>query len=182
MALQDFILAGSYSVVENIFHNNQTKDLSFDLKIYSDSSKSSPISSMSYQISALNNSKNYAEVIAIDQTDPTLVGGSEGDKWLVAAGAVGEWASHDGQVALKGDGDWFFIDMRISAKIKNIADGLYYARTIGGWVLISSSSVNEYVWDAFFETAVMDAINSNIVKQSYEWLKTKPEFSGVIDV
>lgn len=48
-------------------------------------------------------------VIAYDVTDPSTLTPSEGERYLVPGGAIGEWAGHDDEIAEFRNGSWAFI-------------------------------------------------------------------------
>ncbi|MDN3647075.1 DUF2793 domain-containing protein [Pontixanthobacter aestiaquae] len=57
----------------------------------------------------------------------------DGDIWLVASGAIGEWACHDGDLAGRQAGLWKFITPRDGMRIFDSSIG-QFALHSGGWV------------------------------------------------
>lgn len=58
---------------------------------------------------------------------------SDGDTYLVADSATGDWADEDGKIAHHQDGDWMYLTPVTGMLAYNAADGLYYRYTGSAW-------------------------------------------------
>lgn len=64
-----------------------------------------------------------------------------GQCWLVAEGAGGAWAGHDGELAFRSVGGWRFVAPRHGMRIARRIDGAWLLRDGGGWVSPPSIAV-----------------------------------------
>lgn len=68
---------------------------------------------------------------------------AEGDRYIVATGASGEWAGESGNIAAWQDGVWRFYEPQIGWRVFVRDEGALYVRTAEGWsALISRAWVN----------------------------------------
>src|SRR5688572_27715554 len=63
---------------------------------------------------------------------------AQGDRYLVAAGASGDWAGHAGDVAFFQDGVWRFASPRAGWRLWSLADQALYAFDGTAWRNLSS--------------------------------------------
>lgn len=75
----------------------------------------------------------HLAVASMDLTDPPPTP-SLGTAWIVASGATGTWAGHDGQIATFGAGGWRIVTPRNGclAWVEDL--GIFAIRQGGGWV------------------------------------------------
>lgn len=83
--------------------------------------------------------------MAVLDKDLTAPPGSpaDGDAYIVAAGASGEWAGWDGDVALRTDGAWLRLVARVGWRAWVADEGAVYVRLAAGWV----ATVRSAAWD-----------------------------------
>lgn len=76
--------------------------------------------------------------LAVESRDLAAPPGApaEGDCWIVAAGATGEWAGWDGDVAMWVDGAWFRLKARTGWRAWAIDEGQLLVRTAAGWTAL----------------------------------------------
>ncbi|MGQ3355565.1 MAG: DUF2793 domain-containing protein [Phreatobacter sp.] len=60
-------------------------------------------------------------------------GPGEGGRWLVAAGAAGDWAGHAGDIAIREGGAWHFHAPRPGWLAYVVEEDLFVVRTAAGW-------------------------------------------------
>ncbi len=58
---------------------------------------------------------------------------AEGDCWLVAGSASGDWTGYDGQIACRQSGTWLFVQPRPGMRAYNRAQGRDWRYTASGW-------------------------------------------------
>ncbi len=69
------------------------------------------------------------EIVAAPPSAP-----NEGDAWLIADGASGDWADRGGQIALRQTSQWLFATPRDGMRVLNKSTGQDLRRTGGTWV------------------------------------------------
>lgn len=77
-------------------------------------------------------------VLDRDLTAPPA-GPAEGDRYIVAAGAAGAWAGHDGEVAAWQDGAWAFLVPRPGWLAWVADEAAVFYRTDDGWTPLASA-------------------------------------------
>jgi hypothetical protein len=78
-------------------------------------------------------------VLDADLTAPPA-GPSEGERYLVAAGATGVWAGKDGMVAAFADGDWLFVMPRAGWICFVEDESQFRVHTNSGWTTLEGAS------------------------------------------
>ena len=94
---------------------------------------------------ALNALDGLVQLAALDRdlaAPPALP--AEGQRWLVAAGASGDWAGHDNEIAAWQDGAWAFHAPNVGWLAYVVDEGALLAFTGSGWVaaLAALTSLN----------------------------------------
>lgn len=56
----------------------------------------------------------------------------DGQNWLVAVGATGEWAGHDGEIAMRQSGNWLFAAPCAGMRLTNLQTG-QESRYLDAW-------------------------------------------------
>jgi hypothetical protein len=56
----------------------------------------------------------------------------DGESWLVATGATGDWAGEDGKLACREAGNWLFVTLRDGMAVLDRSNG-QQIRFLGGW-------------------------------------------------
>lgn len=79
--------------------------------------------------------------LAVEDKDlsapPTTVAADAGKRWIVGASATGDWAGHNGEIALcTGAGLWRFIPPREGFRAWVIDEAKDYRYTSGAWSII----------------------------------------------
>lgn len=79
--------------------------------------------------------------LAVEDKDlsapPTTVAADAGKRWIVGASATGDWAGHDGEIALCTGADlWRFITPRAGFRAWVIDEAEDYRYTSGAWSVI----------------------------------------------
>jgi len=63
----------------------------------------------------------------------------DGENWVVASGATGDWAGHEGSVACRQSGDWLFVMPRDGMRIFDRSSGQSWLYS-SGWQVPSAIS------------------------------------------
>jgi transposase len=76
----------------------------------------------------------------VDRTTTSPPGSAaDGDAWIVAAGATGEWAGWDGDVAMRSDGAWYRLSAVEGMRAWDQTDGGLIVRAGGAWLPIDEA-------------------------------------------
>lgn len=173
MALLNFLTNGSYSVISNIFYNKQSRFIDLQVDIFSDSSKESLLVSVPYRI---DGKILYGDVNGISNIPPES--SSEGNCWAVTGEATGVWTGYEGFLMIYENESWSSRAVEDGHTVKNENDSKIYIKTSNNWVE-HTSTIDSVTWDTYFSVDAISGSNNNLIKQIYEWLKTRPEFSNV---
>ncbi|MBV1918961.1 MAG: DUF2793 domain-containing protein [Sphingomonadaceae bacterium] len=66
-----------------------------------------------------------------EQTDPPTTP-VEGENWIAATGATGDWAGHDGEIACRQGGNWLFVAPQDGLRVLDRSTG-QERLFLGGW-------------------------------------------------
>lgn len=175
MGFANFMVNGSYAHLADVSYSKQDKQVNALLRVYKDDTQLEELSEINYQFDG------FATLPAAKTKGDTAPPASpaEGDVYIVGSAATGLWAGHDQEVAAWVDGAWVFINGE-DETYRNDADGKAYKGTGSSWVEVSP--FDSVAWAQFFEVADLSVAGNNLLKATYDYLKTRPEFAGVTDV
>lgn len=182
MALGNFITANTYSTIHHIVYDKHTCMCSFVLRVYQNSTKQNVLTEIGYSLDG-----SYLTPEVLDKLSTSPISPSDGDRYLVEAGATGDWAGQDYYQAVwnAGTSSW---DFQVADSIYyNSGDSKYYQCSIYNSELYEVTDYfDKRKWDTWMLVSVIggnDAgTDQNIVRRLYQYLKTRIEFTGVIDV
>jgi hypothetical protein len=175
MALLNYIKNGTYTVI-GVGYSKIGKVLQIDLVTFSDSSKNLVLTKSNKY---LNGSVPKQEIKGFSSSPPQSP--SDLDAWVVGENPTGAWASKTPGKALIwvqdaqmwGDGpstgEWYCS-----------ADGKYYQSNNNTWTE-NPAVFDSRVWDSVFSIENIGGADMNILKCTYNYLKSLPEFSECSD-
>jgi hypothetical protein len=173
MALQDYLISGSYTTIDDIFFSKEKKNVSFACQVWKNSTKSVLIAT---NRKILDMSNTCLEVDrAIEKTDSV-------DWPLNRAYKVGETADEN----LKSNtymyrGELGFSEIDPAQTLCDYEDGHYY-KLVNGVFTKQDYAVDSRTFDSLFLIDHQDQLNVNIMKICYDYVKSLPDFDGASDV
>lgn len=180
MALQDFMVNGSYAFISTVNIDKNSKSVQFTIDVFQDDSKLDLLFSRTFFLSCLTNYRPATSVSKL-QSDGTEV---DGDYYFVPSNATGDWAVHAGkylQYMNQGESLSTIPHESTEGEIIQIPSGQVY-RINGSKMPVLQIAGTMAVWNTFFAFEVSTAANTNLIKQCYEFLKTTPIAVGATDI
>jgi len=80
------------------------------------------------------------DVLSASVSDPSTLTPSDGERWIVGSGAIGDWSGHDGEITTWVTDHWEFHVPQNRGTVKVIDIDNYYYYDISAWVNIGSST------------------------------------------
>jgi hypothetical protein len=103
-----------------------------------------------------------------------------GDSYFVGNNPTGDWISFSGLMVIWSDNSWY---VNIPTKYFYVVnDSAFYKKKGKSYKKVKDSKIfNEDTWNDFFSLEELNKKDNNLIKSTYNFLKTKDEFSGVTD-
>jgi len=181
MALLNFIGPGTYSTVAILNYDYGNKLINIEVKTYTDSTKETHIATNIFHLEPNNSScRKVKEVISAPPESPEV-----GDMYLVVDPDPNSMlANADGAILIYREGlrtafeylseDICICDESTGDKFLTRADG---SRELAP----NYAVIDEDTWDSICGVSAINGDQSDIMKCVYEYLKTLPIFSDVVD-
>jgi len=177
MGFADIIVDGSYSQVRYVVYDKVAKYLAFNLTIYHTSEKLESFAKIDF----LFNMGNRVPSVIAKQNKPP-VDPKDGDWYAVGAIPTGAWSEYKENTLVEWNSEgaiWNIIEDQL---IYLETNGKYYT-PVDGKLTVSHTVTDSRVWDKFFDVSKIGVNNNtDIVKQCYLFLKSRPEYTNAIDV
>jgi len=177
MAFLNYLSSGTYSVVDSFVYDKIGMAVTFQLYIFTDSTKKNLLASKQYQLAAAN---LVVGVQDFEVTEPP-VNAVDGHAYFLGNGCTGVWEGYDHTIAFYENGSWTHRYLGPDEPLYDISEDAYYLNDGTGWSTVPPPSWDVRVWDTWFSSSVVFSDNTNIYKQAYLWLKTQPGFENVQD-
>jgi hypothetical protein len=174
MALTNVIGTGGYTVVNIHEYYKSRRHIGLEVITYTDSTKLMEINRFGMTV---NTYDTVESVIDRDLTSPP-VSPTEGDKYIVGNSASGDWSGLDKKVVCWNGSSWDEL-VRDSVVVEDEDILLEWNGT--AWVK-NEYKISESDWDTNFGISAISADGENIIKKSYAFIKSIPQFAGVVDV
>ena len=179
MAIKDYLAKDTYSVVDSITFSKRGW-LRFDLKIFSDSSKSVELATKTFEISRHILCKGIKGFTSVPPKDAMA-----GEFYVVLKDPkpTGEWEGREGLFAVLNEkGQWCFWGSSGTETLYNIVDDYYFKLNLDTLEPVKIMVYNDIrLWDKWFSSELVFSDSSNIHKQIYSFLKSHAGFENVID-
>lgn len=175
MALTNFMGATSYTIIQRASYSKQERSMSLDVCVYTSAAKTTMVTR--FQIDAFG-AENYgyaviSRVLTAPPGSPT-----QGDAYIVASGATGDWSGLDNKVVVYNGASWdeaaWATEVHVTAESAN----LVWNGT--AWTT-DHHRLSAAQFDAIFGVDQIGGADNNILKTSYNYLKTRAEFAGAVD-
>lgn len=185
MALGNVMKNGSYAQVRNIVYDKSSCVLNFEVSVYYDSTKKEEFANLSFNLQNMDITANT--VIAKQNEPPNSP--NDGDIYLVGPKATGLWLGKKENTLLKfkdtekiyPDVDpekWFDTGLLNLNFLYLESDQKYYKFDTDNSLIELKTVVDSRTWDKYFAANKIGNDNSSdIIKQCYEYLKDRPEFT-----
>lgn len=182
MALANFIQPGTYSVVTISGYDKHNKFVSFNVDVYTDSTKTQLINSIKYILDDFNRA-----VVVKSRTidDPNIIDDpQDNDMYLVPDNAVGDWALRRGDIVFWSDfyGSWQLYTYTEDKHVQiEDEEGVFVKRKNKQWVTVTLPTKST-TWATYFDASLFDQEDYDLLKGIYKFLKNeRPEFAAVVD-
>jgi hypothetical protein len=179
MAFRNFLgMPNNYCVIVVDGYDKHNRSVMFKVRVYEDSTKKTVIAELPYDFSV--RSSEY--LWAIDRLNTPPASPEEGDTYLVGLSPTGAWTDRQNGVATYKNGKWKIVD-HAAGNTLYLADTqeVLVRNKDMGWD-IYDGGYDPDIWDSFFDVGLFDNVNYNLLKAMYVYVKTLPEFQGVIDI
>ena len=178
MALTNY-LGATYCIVDSIQYEKEAKFVRFDLKIYSNSSKTTVLASKNFSI--LMQSTCWG----IKQFGVTQMPGNpvEGDCYILAKTGLHESIPelYAGLKARFENIEWRYWSTQTSELLYDITAAKYVNYNFDTGTTTDAINVNDSrLWDTYLCTALVE--QNGLIAQCYTYLKSLPEFANTVDV
>ena len=174
MAFQDFITNGTYSIIHKVQYDHQNKIINYYITVFTDDSKEEIMATME---KFHDGETVYPSIIAKDiNTPPTNP--EVGDAYIIGQSPTGDWTSYPGFYT-RWYNKWKSIDI-IPNVFYDKKDKKYYKK-IGDKYKKVKNIFTKDTWNNFLSIEELSKKDNNLIKAIYSYLKTRTEFSGVID-
>jgi len=177
MALGNLLVTNSYSTVVTKY-DKQNKNVSIDLTVWKDSTKSQSIQVMTI---ILYGQHTFRGVINKDVSNPPE-SPSDGETYIIGSSSTGAWSEKTNQIAtwVSAISSWSFYTALAKEICYNENDSKYYEWTGSSW--LEAVSFDSRVFNTYFPMTEIGGANKDILKATYIYLKSRPEFSSCTDV
>ena len=175
---------GDYGHMRNIQYDGPSRQLFFEFSVYVDDTKTQETGKLHYNLG--NMSETATGVIAKQDSPPTSP--NDGDMYLIGSSSPsGAWVDN----IQKNENDlvewseenvsWSHTTILGLPYLYLESDGKYYSLEAN--ILTEEPLVvDSRLWDVLFKPGKIGKDNNtDIIKQCYTYLKTRPEFSEVVD-
>lgn len=178
MALQGFLSADTYTVVTIGRYNKQSRELQFRAVTYKTSDKLDILTTKKYQVVVEPTYTVNSKAAALPESL------SAGDKFIIEASINTSPFQGDNSEPVAeyhGDGSWSKTSCGDGIKVYVQDEDQWYERKDGQWNQYDKTVYTEAQWDADFGAHNWDLENVNLTNACYGYLKTLPEWAGVVD-
>jgi hypothetical protein len=176
MAFKDFITSGTYSIINRVQYDSQTKDLSYVITVFTDASKEERMATMEKMHNC-----DYEYLSIIDKevnTPPPTDSLSIGDSYIIGPSPTGDWKPHPG-LLVKWAKRWEY-GYDIPDIFYDKKDKKYYKKRGDKYIEVKDVFTKE-TWNKYFSIEALNKKDNNLIKAIYSYLKTRTEISGVTD-
>lgn len=177
MALGNVLVSGSYTIIKKVSFDKHSKEVTISAVTYNSSLKTTAL--ILFDIKVTCDQTSQCEVISkevlVPPATPTL-----GDRYLIPSGAAGAWSGKDGGVLYWSTANqWEDLPETVCVLVLD-EDKLYF-KADTGWIF-DPSRLTAAWFDNWFSVSAVGGVDNNILKRCYEYLKSRPEFSGATDL
>jgi len=180
MALKNYLIDGSYSMVDGIQFSKQGRWLRFFLKIYMDETKRVELATKAYEISG-----NYTyRALGMQRSTPPE-NPKDGDGYFVPNGASGQdWDRMSHHIAVWDEVQQLWVFWGLGKDVTYYStDGDYYF--VMNYDTLERMKVypldDERLWNNWFAPSLVFSSESNLHKQCYAFIKSQPGFENVVN-
>lgn len=174
MALTNVVGSGGYTVVNIHEYYKQHRHMGLEIITYSDSTKTLETNRFGLNVKVFGEEFSViSKALASPPGSP-----SEEDKYVVADNGTGDWSGKDGKVMLYNGTDWEELATPEQLVVED--ENKLYHWNGSDWIE-DKCCISETAWDSWFGIASISADGENMIKKAYDFIKSLPNFSGVVD-
>jgi hypothetical protein len=172
MAFLNFLKTGTYSIIENVQYSKQREAVAFELKVFRDNTKADALMTLGYALQKPDFLRE-AEFVSSPPESP------QANQQVCVENGLDDFSGLDGTIQTFNGTEWKNLGVPnetiwdTSAEIAKKWNGT-------SWSPISSVFRAED-FAQFFAMPVLETPGNNLIKQCYEFLKTKWEFQGTVE-
>lgn len=177
MALGNVLVSGSYTVIKKLTFDKHDKDLMAFVVTYDSSLKNAVLATFDIRVSCDTSSQCevVSRVVSTPPANPVV-----SEKYLIPSGATGVWSDQADKILYwSASNTWEELTEIVCVKVLD-EDKLYF-KSVTGWVF-NPSRLTATEFDDWFSVSAVGGVDNNILKRCYEYLKSRPEFSGATDL
>lgn len=179
MALKNYLLQNSYSIVDSHQYSKMSNSLRFFLKIYADDTKQIELASKSFEVSRYVEYRSLGDHRLSPPENPKV-----GEGFYVSKDATGEWSGKSGHIAEwdVARNSWGYWGLGRAQIYYSESGDYYFTMNYDTEERIKAYPTDDFrLWDKWFSADKIFSSDSNLHKQCYEFLKSRPSFENVTD-
>lgn len=176
MAFTNFMGIGTYTVIHSANFNKQDKSISMQINTYLSESKTQLLAENRIEVRV---DKSGYPVKNLTTNTPPLDSEIR-DAYVVASEPTNSWVGLENKVVAWNGMTWDTFEPSDLRRIYDQSGDCTFLWDVDQWIRISSE-LSDSEFDAFFSVTTQNQEDTNLLKQCYDYLKTRPEFTNAED-